>query len=105
QKFISILFPSATTAIDLLLNHILPIIFLLIVYFMAGLRQSIKHFFFQHAYCVSMYHCCSGIVANWCFTDGHQEGNHSSFSDSHDLYVGWWILCAGKHCRAILQGK
>ncbi|THU64778.1 hypothetical protein C4D60_Mb01t30020 [Musa balbisiana] len=37
----------ATTTSDLLLNLILPIIFLLIVYFMAGLRQSIKHFFFS----------------------------------------------------------
>ncbi|CAL9780142.1 unnamed protein product [Musa acuminata subsp. burmannicoides] len=38
---------TATTTSDLLLNLILPIIFLLIVYFMAGLRQSIKHFFFS----------------------------------------------------------
>ncbi|CAL9065078.1 unnamed protein product [Musa banksii] len=45
-----------------------------------------------------MYHCCSGMVANWCFTDGHQEGNHSSFSDGDDLYVGWWILCAESSC-------
>ncbi|URD76059.1 ABC-2 type transporter [Musa troglodytarum] len=37
----------ATTTSDLLLNLILPIIFLLIVYFMAELRQSIKHFFFS----------------------------------------------------------
>ncbi|RWW63034.1 hypothetical protein BHE74_00029806, partial [Ensete ventricosum] len=35
----------ARTTSDLPLDLILPIIFLLIVYFMAGLRQSIEHFF------------------------------------------------------------
>ncbi|KAJ8499257.1 hypothetical protein OPV22_009809 [Ensete ventricosum] len=34
-----------------------------------GAKTKYQTLLFQHAYCVSMYHCCSGVsVANWCFT-------------------------------------
>lgn len=38
-----------------------------------------------------------GWIGNWSYFDGLQEGNNSSFSHNHDLYVGWWALCKGKH--------
>ncbi|KAL0374755.1 UNVERIFIED_CONTAM: ABC transporter G family member 22 [Sesamum radiatum] len=79
----------ARTTSDLPLDLILPVLFLLVVYFMAGLRMTVGSFLLT-VVTVFLYYSCSGTWAGyWCYTDGFEEGNHSGLRDSNDLHAGW----------------
>lgn len=110
----------ARTTSDLPLDLILPILFMLIVYFMAGLKLSPGPFFLslvivfldiiaaevcEILFQISKYIGDHIFVADFLFkletggwigyrsfSDGHKEGNNSGFSNSHDFYVIRWIL-------------
>ncbi|KAK6126495.1 hypothetical protein DH2020_039768 [Rehmannia glutinosa] len=79
----------ARTTSDLPLDLILPVLFLLVVYFMAGLRMNVGSFFLTIV-TVFLYYSRSGTGASyWCYTDGFEEGDNVGLCHSNDLHVGW----------------
>ncbi|XP_027350659.1 ABC transporter G family member 22 isoform X2 [Abrus precatorius] len=71
----------ARTTSDLPLDLVLPVLFLLVVYFMAGLRLSAGPFFLS---ILTVFLC---IVA--------AQGNNFGFSNCDDFHAGWWFFCQG----------
>ncbi|CAL5435811.1 unnamed protein product [Camellia sinensis] len=85
----------ARTTSDLPLDLLLPILFLLVVYFMAGLRKSAGPFFLTM---VTVFLCIVAAqprtwTSYWGYTDGLKESNNFGLCNSNDLHVGRWILC------------
>ncbi|CAL5356939.1 unnamed protein product [Camellia sinensis] len=84
----------ARTTSDLPLDLLLPSLFLLVVYFMAGLRKSAGPFFLTM---VTVFLCIVAAQRTWTsywgYTDGLKESNNFGLCNSNDLHVGRWILC------------
>uniref|UniRef100_A0A5B7ATW2 ABC-2 type transporter transmembrane domain-containing protein n=1 Tax=Davidia involucrata TaxID=16924 RepID=A0A5B7ATW2_DAVIN len=121
----------ARTTSDLPLDLLLPVLFLLVVYFMAGLRKSAGPFFLSMLtvflcivaaqvrllpsirstryhkqqfllYFVTSWGAMTGNrTSYWGYIDGHKEVNNSGFCNCDDLHVGWWLLCEGKHTNLL----
>jgi len=121
----------ARTTSDLPLDLILPVLFLLVVYFMAGLRLSAAPFFLTMLtvfLCIvaaqvsllcntkeegcqkhkkfmylTKHFCMAGTwTSYWGYPDGLKEGHNSGFSYCDDLHAGWRVLCEGEvHQRSL----
>ncbi|KAJ7965410.1 ABC transporter-like [Quillaja saponaria] len=78
---------------DLPLDLLLLIVFLVIVYFMVGLKLSFQGIFSYHAYCFPQHCGCSGPgTDNRCSISGCETSNYTDFCHCYDLHVIWRVL-------------
>ncbi|KAL5060431.1 hypothetical protein RYX36_032035 [Vicia faba] len=77
------------------LDLVLPVLFLLVVYFMGWFETQCKTLSPEYSYKFSLHRGSSGTWT--CYwgntTNGLEKGNNFGFTHCHDFHVGWGFLC------------